>query len=148
MEARDIERRIADPRLAVEGGTPVRTAPMPRRLAMGAAEVEMLNEALEAYRVERVDPGYQGVYEKRYTDDFVAYMGGGYADAVATGTAAIFLAIAALDLPRGSEVIVSPITDPGTISAIIMNGLKPRLADNLEPLAAAGGIFSVVHRFR
>lgn len=130
MEAKDIERRISDWRLAVEGGSPVRAVPMPRRIAMGGAEVAMLNEALDAYRAEHLDPGYQGIYEKRYTDDFVTYMGGGYADAVATGTASIFLAIAALDLPHGSEVIVSPITDPGTISAIIMNGLKPRLADS------------------
>ena len=41
-------------------------------------------------------------------------MGGGYADAVATGTASLYIAVAALDLPPGSEVIVSPITDPGT----------------------------------
>ena len=97
---------------------------------MGDAEVGMLEEAISAYRAGQVDPGYQGIYEKRYTDDFVAHMGGGYADAVATGTASVFIAIAALNLPRGSEVIVSPITDPGTISAIIFNGLRPRLADS------------------
>jgi dTDP-4-amino-4,6-dideoxygalactose transaminase len=57
-------------------------------------------------------------------------MGGGYADAVATGTAALFVAVAALDLPKGSEVIVSPITDPGSLSAIILNGLVPRVADS------------------
>lgn len=129
MDAAQIESRIADPRLAVEGGAPVRSAPMPRRLAMGEAERAMLDEALRAYRAEGLDPGYQGVFEKRYTDAFVAMMGGGYADAVATGTASIWLALAALDLPKGSEVIVSPITDPGTLGAIILNGLKPRLAD-------------------
>ena len=53
-------------------------------------------------------------------------MGGGYADAVATGTASLYIAVAALDLPKGSEVIVSPITDPGTLAAIILNGLVPR----------------------
>lgn len=129
-EAQEIEARITDPWPAIEGGAPVRAKPMPRRLAMGDAEVAMLHEAVEAYRAEQVDPGYQGVYEKRYTDDFVATMGGGYADAVATGTGAVFLALAALDLPRGSEVICSPITDPGTISAIVLNGLRPRLADS------------------
>ena len=129
MDIADIERLIVDRKLAIDGGAPVRSAPMPRRLAMGDAEVAMLNEAVQAYRTERVDPGYQGVYEKRYTDQFVATMGGGYADAVATGTGAVFLALAALELPRGSEVICSPITDPGTISAMILNGLRPRLAD-------------------
>ncbi|MBC3640823.1 DegT/DnrJ/EryC1/StrS aminotransferase family protein, partial [Klebsiella sp. Kps] len=65
-----------------------------------------------------------------YTDAFVEMMGGGYADAVATGTAALYVAVAALDLPKGSEVIVSPITDPGTLSAVVLNGLRPRLVDS------------------
>jgi len=129
MDLKDIELLVSNWRLAAEGGPPLRKTPMPKRVAMGGAEIAMLHEAVETYRAEQVDPGYQGVYEKRYTDDFVAYMGGGYADAVATGTASVFIAIAALGLPRDSEVIVSPITDPGTISAIILNGLRPRLAD-------------------
>ena len=58
-------------------------------------------------------------------------MGGGFADAVATGTASLYIALAALDLPAGSEVVVSPITDPGTLSAIILNGLTPVLADSM-----------------
>ena len=58
-------------------------------------------------------------------------MGGGYADAVATGTASLYVALAALDLPRGSEVLVSPITDPGSLGAIVLNGLKPRLMDSM-----------------
>ena len=125
----EVERRITDARLAVDGGKPVRSKPMPPRLALGNAEIAMLEEAIRYYREKDVDPGYQGPFEKMYTDEFVTMMGGGYADSVATGTAAVFLAVAALDLPKGSEVIVSPITDPGSISAIIMNGLKPRLAD-------------------
>ena len=129
MDAATIAKRIRDPRLAVEGGEKVRAEPMPKRMAMGDAEIAMLNEAVNAYRAEGIDPGYQGVFEKRYTDDFVAMMGGGYADSVATGTASLWLAVAALDLPKGSEVLCSPITDPGTLAAITLNGLKPRLAD-------------------
>jgi perosamine synthetase len=130
MELIDIEAHVKDWRLAAEGGPKLRSKPMPRRLAMGAAEIAMVNEAMAAYQAEGVDPGYQGLYEKRYTDNFVDFMGGGFADAVATGSASVFIALAALDLPKGSEVIVSPITDPGTLSAIIMNGLRPRLADS------------------
>src|SRR5437660_4409659 len=37
---------------------------------------------------------------------FRGHDGGGYADAVATGTSALFVAVAALDLPKGSEVLV------------------------------------------
>jgi dTDP-4-amino-4,6-dideoxygalactose transaminase len=58
-------------------------------------------------------------------------MGGGYADGVATGTSALYIAVAALELPKGSEVIVSAITDPGTLAAVVLNGLTPRLADSM-----------------
>jgi perosamine synthetase len=119
-------------RLAIDGGEPVRSRPMPPRVALGEAEVALINEVIAHYQDKKVDPGYQGVFEKRYTDAFVKFMGDGYADAVATGTAALYVAVAALDLPPGSEVIVSPVTDPGTISAIILNRLVPRLADS-EP---------------
>ena len=120
----------AKPILAIHGGKPVRKEPMPLRLALGESELQMLNEALAYYREHKADPGYQGPFEKLYTDLFVAMMGSGYADAVATGTSALYVALAALDLPKGSEVIVSPITDPGTLSAIILNGFKPRVADS------------------
>jgi dTDP-4-amino-4,6-dideoxygalactose transaminase len=128
-ELAEIEARIGDPKLAVAGGRPVRGRPMPPRFALGAGEVAMLEEAIRYYREHDLDPGYQGAFEKLYTDEFVAQMGGGYADSVATGTASVYLALAALELPRGSEVLVSPITDPGTVSAIILNGLRPRLGD-------------------
>jgi perosamine synthetase len=120
----------AAPALAIAGGEPLRKKPMPPRRALGDAEVAALEEAIAYYRERDLDPGYQGVFEKRYTDAFARRMGGGHADAVATGTAALFVALAALDLPPGSEVIVSPITDPGTIAAVILNRLVPRLADS------------------
>jgi perosamine synthetase len=108
----------------------VRKTPMPPRLALGEDERKMVNEVLDYYAERKIDPGYQGVFEKLYTDAFVEMMGGGYADAVTSGTAALYVAVAALDLPKGSEVMVSPITDPGTLSAIVLNGLTPRLVDS------------------
>ena len=116
--------------LAVYGGDPVRKSPMPPRLALGEDERRMVIEVLDHYAERKVDPGYQGTFEKIYTDAFVDMMGGGYADAVATGTSALYVSVAALDLPKGSEVLVSPITDPGTLAAIVLNGLKPRLMDS------------------
>ena len=119
-------------RLAIDGGDQVRSRPMPARFALGDAEVAQIHKVIAYYQEKQVDPGYGGPFEKSYTDAFVKFMGGGYADAVATGTASLYIAIAALDLPPESEVIVSPITDPGTISPIILNRLVPRVADS-EP---------------
>src|SRR5690349_12084998 len=130
MDTMTATQKVA--RLAIDGGEPVRSRPMPARFALGDAETAMIQEVIKHYREKQVDPGYQGPYEKAYTDAFVKFMGGGNADAVAPGTASLYIAVAALDLPPGSEVVVSPITDPGTISAIIPNRLVPRIADS-EP---------------
>ncbi|CAA7612135.1 DegT/DnrJ/EryC1/StrS aminotransferase family protein [Magnetospirillum sp. UT-4] len=119
-------------KLALHGGPPVRRVPMPLRRAMGPAEEHMVAEVLDHYRRIGQDPGYQGPFEDRYTAAFAAKLGGGFADSVATGTAALYVALAALGLPPGSKVLCSPITDPGTLSAIILNGLVPRLMDS-EP---------------
>lgn len=124
-----INEDISAAALAIAGGTPVRGTPMPARHAIGPEEKRLINETIDHYEQIGLDPGYQGVFEERYCNAFAAFMGGGYADAVATGTVSIFVALLALDLPKGSEVIVSPITDPGTLSAIIMCGLVPRLVD-------------------
>jgi perosamine synthetase len=119
-------------RLAIEGGEPVRKKPMPPRMALGDTEAAAISEVLAYYREKEIDPGYDGIFEKRYTDAFVKFMGGGYADAVATGTASLYVAVAALQLPAGSEVIVSPVTDPGCLASMVLNGLVPRLGDS-EP---------------
>jgi perosamine synthetase len=129
ISTKEVAASSGEPRLAIFGGEPVRKTPMPPRRAFGSHEVAIIQDVIAHYRERGLDPGYQGEFEKRYTDAFVAQMGGGYADAVATGTAALFVAVAALGLPEGSEVVVSPITDPGSLSAIILNRLVPRLAD-------------------
>jgi perosamine synthetase len=126
------ERRSRLDNLAVTGGPKTRTEPMPPRMAFGGDEFPAaVEEVFAHYRARKADFGYQDTFERLYTDAFVRYMEvDGYADAVNTGTAALFVAIAALQLPAGSEVLVSPITDPGTINAIILNGLRPRLVDS------------------
>ncbi len=115
--------------LASLGGDPIRKAPMPARRALGPDERAMIEEAIAWYQARDLDPGYQGQFEALYCQEFVRFMGAGYADAVATGTAALFVALAALDLPKKADVLVSPITDPGTLSAIVLLGLRPKLLD-------------------
>lgn len=103
---------------------------MPARLAF-AGDAAAARDVFEFYEARGLDPGYQGEFERRYTDAFVRWLGGrGFADAVSTGSAALYVAIAALELPAGSHVLVSPVTDPGTISAIILNRLAPVLMDS------------------
>ena len=81
------------------------------------------------YSKKNEDPGYQGYFEEQLIKKFQKFMGGGYVDAVSSGTAALFIAIRSLNLPSNSHILVSAIADPGIINAIILNGLKPKLVD-------------------
>ena len=105
------------------------------RNALGDDERKAIEECLRWHAVRDLDPGYQGEFERRYCAAFTAYHGGGFADAVATGTAALFVALKALNLPSGSEILCSPIADPGVLSAIILAGYRPRLIDSLHTRA-------------
>jgi len=116
--------------LAINGGTPVRTTPLPYRKLFGEAELEMVTQVFENSWDEGVDFGFQGKYENLYTDLFCEFQGGGFADAVSSGTAALYLALQAIQIEPGSDVVISPITDPGSVSPVIIAGMNPVVADS------------------
>ena len=60
---------------------------------------------------------------------FAKFCQSNYAISCANGTDALYLALRSLNLPSGSEVIVPAMTWISTISAIILNNLKPVLVD-------------------
>ena len=124
-----MESEIELGRLAVNGGPPVRTRPMPSRRLFGEDELKKVTQVFETSWNTGVDFGFQGIFESEYLTAFCDFQGGGYADAVATGTSAIYLALMALELPKGSDVVVSPVTDPGSVSPIILLGHTPVVAD-------------------
>ncbi|MDP3014641.1 MAG: aminotransferase class I/II-fold pyridoxal phosphate-dependent enzyme, partial [Candidatus Subteraquimicrobiales bacterium] len=67
------------------------------------------------------------------------YTGAKYCVAAANGTAALHLAVLALEIKRGSEGITSPITFVASANALIYGGLRPIFADidektyNIDP---------------
>jgi dTDP-4-amino-4,6-dideoxygalactose transaminase len=73
---------------------------------------------------------YGGKQEVAYCDAFAKYMGGGYADAVNAGSNALYIALRALELPPGSEVIVPPSTDAGGSMPPVMDLCIPIPADS------------------
>lgn len=121
---------VSFPPLAINGGPKVRTMPMPIREAFGEAEEAAVLEVVRHFRERRQDPPYQGPFEQKLCAAFSDFLGGGYADAVATGTGACFVALAALRLPEGSEVIMSPVSDSGPLNSILMQGFKAVIADS------------------
>lgn len=107
------------------------TFKFPPRNALGDSEIKGINKVIEYYKKKKVDPGYQGYFEDKLCKKFSLMMGGGFTDACSSGTAATFIAISALNLKKGSEVLISPVTDSGPLNALIFLGLKPKLIDSL-----------------
>src|SRR5262249_42541340 len=74
---------------------------------------------------------------------FAEMYGVPHATATSSGTAALHTAMIAAQIPPGSEVITSPITDMGTLIAILYQNCIPVFADlqpytaNLDPVDVA-----------
>src|SRR3989344_1380233 len=66
-----------------------------------------------------------------FEDAVAKYCGVKYGIAVSSGTAALDIAIQALNLPAGSEIITTPFTFIATINSILFNNLTPILVDIL-----------------
>lgn len=117
-------------KLVIEGGTPVRVDPWPRRLLITEREIEAVHTLLEK---ERTQGGgldrYGGEHVDAYEREFAAYHGMAFATATSSGTAAVHAALGALRIDIAHEVISSPITDPGAVAPILWNNCIPIFAD-------------------
>ena len=116
-------------KLALDGGTPAvpRAA---RRGLIGQEERQAVLAAVDrAIAVDKSFDRYDGVEVLAYEAEFAKWLGVRYATAVSTGTAAIHTALGALHLEPGSEVICSPITDPGAVAPVLWNQCIPVFAD-------------------
>ncbi|MCU7555008.1 DegT/DnrJ/EryC1/StrS aminotransferase family protein [Alteromonas sp. ASW11-19] len=121
----------------LEGADPIRTTPFPCREVMGKQALECVQQVFEYYWEKQQDVPYQAHFEEKYCKEFADYYGGGFADAVNSGSVAVHLAVLALELPPASEILISPVTDPGSVSAVLLAGHKIVVAD------AAPGSFNV-----
>ena len=88
----------------------------------------------------------RGPFARRFEEEWARYCGASHAVGCANGTVAISLALEALGVGRGDEVITTPSTFIATVEAIVHVGATPVLADvdpetgNLSPQAAAAAI--------
>jgi dTDP-4-amino-4,6-dideoxygalactose transaminase len=120
--------------LAINGGKKSRQKRLPSRKLFDRAALQAVKQVFTASWKSGVDFGYQGAFEEKFTQSFCRFMGGGYADAIASGSAAIHIALLSLGLKPGDEVIVSPVTDPGCVAPVLLQGFRLVIAD-----AAPGG---------
>jgi dTDP-4-amino-4,6-dideoxygalactose transaminase len=116
-------------RLAIDGGTPVRTAPLPgEQRQMGDDEIAELSEVIRSGRLGR----HGGTKVKELERVFAELYGVKHAIAVSSGSAAVHTAIATINPNPGDEIITTPCSDFGTILGILFQNAIPVFAD-LDP---------------
>jgi len=91
---------------------------------IGAREKELVLDALNSGWVSSI-----GKYIDEFEANFARYCGTEYALAVSNGTTGLHLALAALGLQPGDEVIVPDLTFVATANAVAYTGATPVLAD-------------------
>lgn len=87
----------------------------------------------QAYLLDCARSGWfssNGPYVARFENAFGAYIGTKYAAAVPSGTAALHLALAAINLQKGDEVIVPTFTMFSPVAAILYTGANPIFVDS------------------
>ncbi len=84
------------------------------------------------YLNECIDTGWissEGPFVKKLEQDMASYVGRNYAAAVCNGTVALDLAIEAMELSAGDEVIMPAFTIISCITGLIRRDIKPVLVD-------------------
>lgn len=92
----------------------------------------LLNGNELAYVSDCINTGWissQGAYVKRFEKEFAEYCGAEYAVAVSNGTVALHLALVAIGIKEGDEVLVPDLTFAASINAIIYTGAIPVIVD-------------------
>ena len=123
------------PRLAIEGGPSYCGSPFPHRTPFGEEEIILTREAIQSQNLFGPGGHFVSDFEKGFADLYRIE----HAVASTSGTAAIHVAIGALDLNPGDEIITAPITDGGTIVPILYQNGIPIFADidstyNMDPV--------------
>jgi len=119
--------------LAIDGGTPVRSRPLPPESPgihwIDDREGELVNQVIQARSPFRFyGPSVQHMCD-RLEQRFRELYGVPYALAVSSGTEAIYISLAALDVGPGDEVLVPGYLWTSCLNGIVRLGAVPRLED-------------------
>jgi dTDP-4-amino-4,6-dideoxygalactose transaminase len=122
-------------KLAIDGGPKAKQTPFGPRKRHGDLDKQYLMEVIDSDVLFYFFGTKVRALEKRFAEMY----GKKHCIACSSGTAAVHIAIGALQLSPGSEVITSAITDMGSLTGVLYQGLVPVFADvdpatlNLHP---------------
>ncbi len=115
--------------LAINGGPKAVTRPLPHWPQFDENAIEAVEAVLRSGKVNY----WTGPKGMQFERAFAAWQGSAFAISCATGTAALHVALAALGIGPGDEVIVPSYTFIATSFSVVQAGAIPRFADvNLD----------------
>src|SRR3981081_990489 len=100
---------------------------------LGKAEIDLLKEVIASGTLTST----KGTFTKRLEEAFAKKVGVKPAYACTSGTAAIHIAIGAIDPEPGDEIITTSITDMGALTPLLYQGAVPVFCD-VDPLTGTG----------
>jgi len=89
-------------------------------------EKRYVNECLDSSWISS-----KGKFISEFEEKFASYTGAAHATSVCNGTVALHLALLALDIQPGDEIIVPTLTYIASVNTIIQTGAKPIFVDSL-----------------
>jgi hypothetical protein len=111
--------------LAIDGGAPVRTRPFAPWPSFAEDEVGIVGDVLRSGRVNY----WTGTEGREFELEYAAATGRKHAIALANGTLALELALYALGIGPGDEVVTTARTFIASASCAVMRGARPVIAD-------------------
>ncbi len=91
---------------------------------LAGRELEYVTDAVKSGWISSL-----GTYVTRFEEEFAAFCGTAHAITVSNGTVALHLALHALGIGRGDEVIVPDLSFIATANAVLMTGATPVFCD-------------------
>ena len=119
-------KESADGTLALLGGPKVRTQPYPSWPLIKENDEQAMLAALRSKKWNRTAGDRTRVFEERLAQA----IGAKYCLATANGTASLFIALNALGIGPGDEVLVPPYTFVATVNAVLLTHALPVFVDS------------------
>jgi dTDP-4-amino-4,6-dideoxygalactose transaminase len=116
---------MMEDKLALEGGSPVRQRPFPAWPIWDEREEQQILEVLHSGQWGMLNGTKVHAFERAFAD----YQQARHGICVVNGTAALEMAMRAIDLAPGDEVITTPYTFVATVNAALAVGAVPILVD-------------------